>query len=252
MKVEKISSHRQGMRDELSRRKDFSYQGRRSNQKFIIYPSSLLSQGLIAAWWLGLQGTAVALATTPLTPSPSFLTAESSNSPPSSKCPADVETLTPLMLKDLPSYANRVLQRSRRSTRTSSSNSYVLVAGRPEFEPLTLGPGQYTPPASTTDLEPPKQVFFTTLERQYQKGKASYMQLYHWLFLTQTTDGWRVATMFSRIGSSSGRPPTPPLESSRGVVGQAVSNWLRDCRAGAIRNSPSPRRNPGAGNIEKK
>lgn len=250
--MEKISGHRQGIRDELAREKNFPYQRRHSNQKFIIYPSSLLSQGLIVAYWLGLQGTAVALAATPLASSPSFLTAESAKPPPASKCPADVETLTPLMLKDLPSYANRVMQRSRRSTRTSSTYSYVILAGRPEFEPLTLGPGQYTPPASTTDLEPPKQVFFTTLERQYQKGKASYTQLYHWLFLTQTTDGWRVATMFSRIGSSSGRPPTPPLESSRGVVGQAVSNWLRDCRAGAIRNSPSPRRNPGPGNIEKK
>src|SRR5919199_3390038 len=209
---------------------------------------------LLVACWLGLQGTASLPANRtphPLIPSPPLLTAESSPPPPSSKCPADVEKLTSLMLKDLPSYANRVMQRTRRSTRTSSSSSYVVVAGRQEFEPLTLGPGQYTPPASTTDLEPPKQVFFTTLERQYLGGKASYMQLYHWLFLAQTRDGWRVAMMYSRFGSSSGRPPTPPQESSRGIVGQAVSNWLRDCRAGAIRGSSSPRRNPGAGNLQK-
>lgn len=145
------------------------------------------------------------------------------------------------MLKDLPSYANRVMQRSRRLSRTTGSMSYVLVAGQPEFEPLTLGPGEYTPPTTATDLEPPKQVFFTTLERQYRDRKASYLQLYHWLFLTQTTEGWRVAMMFSRIGSSSERPPTPPLESSKGVVGQAVKVWLRDCRAGAIRGSSPPK-----------
>ena len=215
---------------------------------------NLASMKLMMIGWLGIQGTATALPAKSLPPSPSppLFTAQSPVSPPSSKCPGDVETLTSLMLKDLPSYANRVLQRSRRSLRRPASASSVLVAGRPEFEPLTLGPGPYTPPASAIDLEPPQQVFFTTLERQYRGGKASYMQLYHWLFLTQTPQGWRVATMFSRIGSSSGRPPTPPQESSKGVVGQAVSIWLRDCRAGAIRNSSSPRRNPGAGNIEKR
>jgi hypothetical protein len=155
----------------------------------------------------------------------------------SSKCPADVETLTSLLLRDLPSYATRVLRRSRRPTGTSGNLTYVVLAGRPEFEPLTLGPGQYTSPALAADLEPPKQVFLTTLERQYRGNKASYLQLYHWLFLAKTTDGWRLAMMFSRIGSSSGRILTPPEESSNGVVGQAVSIWLRDCRAGAIRGA---------------
>lgn len=198
---------------------------RRSMNRF---PSNL---GFLVACYLGIQGTTTVL------PAQATPRIASLSSPPSSKCPGDVETLASLMLKDLPSYANRVMQRSRRSVKTPSSGSSVLVAGRPEFEPLTLGPGPYTPPASAVDLEPPQQVFFTTLERQYRGGKASYMQLYHWLFLTQTPEGWRVATMFSRIGSSSERPPTPPQESSKGVVGQAVNIWLRDCRAGAIRQS---------------
>lgn len=220
----------------------------------LVYGSSFFRQWLIVACWLGIQGTTTALPIQRLSPSSSLpvLIAESSIPPSSSKCPADVEALTLLMLKDLPSYANRVIQRSRRSIKTTSTSSQVLMAGHPEFKPLNLGPGQYTPPGSTTELESPKQVFFTTLERQYRGGKASYIQLYHWLFLTQTTDGWRVATMFSRIGSSSGRPPTPPQESSRGIMGQAVSNWLRDCRAGAIRSSPSLRRNSGARTLEKK
>ena len=153
-------------------------------------------------------------------------------------CPADVETLTSQLIRDLPSYANRVIQRSRRLNRTVDSFSYVLVAGKPEFVPLSLGPGQYSSAASVADVEPPKQVFITTLERQYLGGKAIESQHYHWLFLTQTPSGWRLALMFSRIGSSSpGRPPTPPRESSKGVIGQAVTIWLRDCRAGAIRPS---------------
>ena len=151
-------------------------------------------------------------------------------------CPPDVETLTSQLIRDLPSYANRVIQRSRRLNRTVDSFSYVLVAGKPEFAPLSLGPGQYSSAASVADVEPPKQVFITTLERQYLRGKAIESQHYHWLFLTQTPSGWRLALMFSRIGSSSpGRSPTPPRESSKGVIGQAVTIWLRDCRAGAIR-----------------
>ncbi|NEQ25417.1 MAG: hypothetical protein F6K28_41395, partial [Microcoleus sp. SIO2G3] len=47
----------------------------------------------------------------------------------SSTCPADVNTLTSQLLKDLPSYANRVIQRARRLNRTVDSYSYVLVAG---------------------------------------------------------------------------------------------------------------------------
>ena len=153
-------------------------------------------------------------------------------------CPADVETLTSQLIRDLPSYANRVIQRARRLNRTVDSFSYVLVAGKPEFAPLSLGPGQYSSAASVADVEPPKQVFITTLERQYLGGKAIESQHYHWLFLTQTPSGWRLALMFSRIGSSSpGRSPTPPRESSKGIIGQAVTIWLRDCRAGAIRPS---------------
>ncbi len=155
----------------------------------------------------------------------------------SSTCPADVNTLTSQLLKDLPSYANRVIQRARRLDRTVDSFSYVLVAGNPEFEPLSLGPGEYTSSAPDTDSEP-EQVFLTTLERQYRDGRAFYREHYHWLFLTQTPDGWRLALIFSRIGSASeGRPPTPPRESSNGVVGQAVNLWLRDCRMGTLRSS---------------
>lgn len=146
-------------------------------------------------------------------------------------CPDDLESLTAMLLRDLPSYANRVSQRARNRERSLDVFGYVLLAGRPEFEPLSLGPGGYTP----TALEDgPDQVFFTTLERQYVAGEAVQFQHYHWLFLTQTESGWRFVLMLSQIGSPPDEPPSPPTDTSNGVIGRAIQTWLRDCRAGDI------------------
>ena len=140
----------------------------------------------------------------------------------------DIETLTAKLLQDLPSYANRISQSSRLSI-TNDLYSYVLVAGRPEFAPLTLGPGIYSPSDSATGTQ---QVFITTLERQYTAGKPVELQQYHWLFLTQNASGWQLTMMFSRIGTyPAGRPPTPPRDTSNGVMAQAIRAWLRDCAA---------------------
>ena len=147
----------------------------------------------------------------------------------------DVETLTPQLLKDLPSYANRVSQRLRRPNRTFDIYTYVLLVGRPEFAPLTLGPGEYLP-SEPAALDETTQVFITTLERQYTDGKPVELQEYHWLFLTKTDSGWRLAMMFSRTGTyPSKQPPTRPRDSSNGVIAQAVRTWLRDCQAGSVR-----------------
>ena len=143
-------------------------------------------------------------------------------------CPAQVEPLTALLLRDLPSYANRVITRSSRSA--IGSMNFILMAGRPEFEPLPLKPGADS--SESSDLH---QVFLTTLERQNVAGKPFDLQQFHWLFLAKTQSGWRLALSFTRTGSPTGQPPTPPRESSQGIVGQAVQTWLRDCNAGAIR-----------------
>ncbi|MGB5970458.1 MAG: hypothetical protein WBG70_19250 [Spirulinaceae cyanobacterium] len=164
-----------------------------------------------------------------------FLPANAQNS--SYSCPEDVEILTEKMLIDLPHYANRVIQRARRLEREVDLYSYVLLAGKPEFEPLELTPNQYSSvPPIEEQLEPPEQIFFTTLERQYINNKVEKRQNYHWLFLSQTEEGWRMSMVFSRFGSNlEKRPPTPPRETSDSVIGQAVSLWLRDCRAGVIK-----------------
>ena len=151
-----------------------------------------------------------------------------------STCPADLKALTDLLVQDLPSYANRVIQRAAILPESAEIDTYVIVAGQPEFEPLSLGPGQYSD--STTDPEP-AQVFFTTLERQYLDNRVFITQNYHWLFLTQTDEGWRMALLYTRLGSPSNTPPRPPLETSDSIIGQAVRLWLRDCQAGTLRRT---------------
>lgn len=151
---------------------------------------------------------------------------------PSIACPADLPTLTTLLLRDLPSYANRVAQRSFTGLDVAATRpGYVLLAGRPEFEPLSLGPGEYLP---TTESEP-QQVFFTTLERQYVGDRSIHIQHYHWIFLAQASDGWRLVTMRSQIGDlPANQPPTPPQDTSEGAIAQAIRLWLRDCRQRSI------------------
>ncbi len=163
-------------------------------------------------------------------------------------CPTTAEALTELLIRDIPNYTNRVLQRTVAAIPTSEPNvqelgsllrrepyrpSYVLIAGRPELEPVDLN--EY---AFTTEPEsggPLTQLFFTTLSRQYSGLNVNEVQEYHWLFLSQAYDGWRLAFMFSAVDDvETVRSPTPPRENSEGSVGQAVQLWLRDCRAGAI------------------
>lgn len=166
-----------------------------------------------------------------------YLPANAQKQPVSSCAKQDIETLTTQLLKDLPSYTNRVTQRSRRLQRAVDIYSYVLLAGKPEFAPLSLGPGVYAPtePNSSQELQ---QVFITTLERQYTAGKLVQLQQYHWLFFTRTNSGWRLAFSFSRTGNyPNTQPPTPPRESSNGAIAQAVRIWLRDCQAGTLRSN---------------
>lgn len=148
-----------------------------------------------------------------------------------SGCPVELEPLMERLIEDLPGYANRVMQRNRnRGDYFPPSN--VILAGIPEFEPLPLSPSKPIP-------EDPRQVFITTLERTYGRNNQVWeIQHFHWLFLTKTQDGWRLALMFSSIdGARDERPPSPPRENGQGAIAQAIRNWLRDCRAA---KEPSP------------
>lgn len=144
----------------------------------------------------------------------------------------DLETLMTNLLRDLPGYANRVSQRSRRLSRTTQTYSYMLTAGKPEFSPLPtnfLGDGGSR--SKKSQDKNVKQVFFTTLERKYFQKKPIHSQQFHRLFLTKTKDGWHMVMMFTQTASyPKSKPPTPPRDSSNSVVGQAIKTWLRDCR----------------------
>ncbi|MBD2777198.1 hypothetical protein [Iningainema tapete] len=149
----------------------------------------------------------------------------------------NIETLTTQLLRDLPSYANRATQRGRRLRRAGAGAdiySYMLVAGRPEFAPLPLNPSGYSSNIPTTS-DQIEQVFFTTLERQYIKGKPVQLQQFHWLFLTKTNNGWQMVMMYSQTGYfPANKPPTPPRDSSNGDIAQGIQFWLRDCQAGSL------------------
>jgi hypothetical protein len=148
----------------------------------------------------------------------------------------NLDTLTTYLLRDLPSYTNRVTQRARRRSRSAEVYSYMLVAGRPEFTPLPLNPGIYSADASQSAELGVDQVFFTTLSRQYIRGQAVELQEFHRLLFTKTQSSWRLVMMFTQTGSSpKQQPPSPPRDSSKSTVAQAINIWLRDCRAGTVR-----------------
>lgn len=145
-------------------------------------------------------------------------------------------TLITFLLRDLPSYANRATQRGRRLRRSSDIYSYMLIAGRPEFQPLPLKVDGSNTDGQKTTASDVEQVFFTTLERQYIDKKAVELEEFHWLLLTKTGNDWRFVMMFSQIGTYPlQQPPSPPRDSSNGSVAQGIKAWLRDCQAGSVR-----------------
>lgn len=141
-------------------------------------------------------------------------------------------TLTPQLMRDLPNYANRAIQRSRRLSRSVDIFSYVLVAGKPEFKPLPLKPGE-DPAVESKGVN---QIFFTTLERQYLNQRATLLQEFHRLLLTKTPDGWSLVMMFTQTGAyPQNQVVSPPRDSTNSAIAQGIKDWLRDCDAGSIK-----------------
>lgn len=163
--------------------------------------------------------------------------AHQSNAPvfirPDATCPTELDALISLLLRDLPSYANRVSQRAyiEDFRITEDIPGTIILAGRPEYQPIELPAREYT----AAEADATSQVFFTTLERQYASDEIVDLQHYYWLFLTQTETGWRFVLLFSSLGEDpAGQPPTPPKDATQGVVARAIRLWLRDCQAGSI------------------
>ncbi|QLE59559.1 hypothetical protein FD725_27230 [Nostoc sp. TCL26-01] len=152
-------------------------------------------------------------------------------------CPEqNLELLTTRLLRDLPSYSNRASQRARRLRRSSDIYSYMLVAGKPEFQPLPLNLDSSEIERQKSAGSEVQQVFFTTLARQYLDGKVLELQEFHWLLLTKTQRGWDLVMMFTQTGAyPQKQPPSPPRDSSNGIVAQGIKTWLRDCQTGNVR-----------------
>lgn len=155
---------------------------------------------------------------------------------PKYQCPTDIRDLTAALIRDLPSYANRVIVRNKRRQDLSTAGS-VILAGRAEFEPLPVQPGPTQPGESAPSPDGSlQQVFLTTLERQNSPTQIVEFQQFHWLFFVQTRYGWQLSQSFTRTSSyPAGKVITPPRESSQAPIAQAIQIWLRDCNARAIR-----------------
>jgi hypothetical protein len=148
-------------------------------------------------------------------------------------CPVKLGSLADLLVRDLPSYANRLIQQRRR--RTDPLYSSLVTASVPELQPIGIVSREYPP---NFPQAAPSQVFITTLENQYTGNRSTQLQQFHWLFLAQTRQGWRLANIYTRTGGFplANKLITPPIESSRTIVGEAVAIWLNDCYLGKIRN----------------
>ncbi|MFN4788458.1 MAG: hypothetical protein ACK5EU_17505 [Pseudanabaena sp.] len=121
-------------------------------------------------------------------------------------CPADFPNLSKSLAKDLPDYLNRTYIRLRLKRE-------VMTISQPDLEPLPLAPDQ---PRDRL----PQQIFFSILERQ--TGKVETSQRAYWLFVVQTSHGWRLAMAFMRIGQA------PPVDVSDAAIADATNKWLRD------------------------
>jgi hypothetical protein len=147
-------------------------------------------------------------------------------------CPVKLPNLTDLLVRDLPSYGNRIIQQRRK--RTDLVYSSILTASVPELQPIEILSREY--PSQFPQVAP-TQVFISTLENQYTGIRSTQIQQFHWLFLVQTRQGWRLANIYSRTGGFplANTSISPPIESSRTIVGEAIRIWLNDCYVGKLR-----------------
>lgn len=134
----------------------------------------------------------------------------------------NLEILVADLILDLPGYVNREIQRTRQPNEDYLKRN-IIIAGRPEFEPLPI---DYTPFLQ----EDIKQVFVTTLERQYRESIVIEVQRFHWLFLRENeTKKWELVNMFSIEESLPENLPFQPEDSSNGVFARGIRVWLEGC-----------------------
>jgi hypothetical protein len=148
-------------------------------------------------------------------------------------CPEKLDSLTNILVRDLPSYANRIFQQRRK--RTDQLYSSIVTASIPDLQPIEIVSREY--PARFPQAAP-VQLFVSTLERQYTGIQSAQLQQFHWIFLAKTRFGWRLVNIYSRTSGlpSANTPITPPIESSKTIVGEAIRMWLKDCDLGKVKS----------------
>jgi hypothetical protein len=149
---------------------------------------------------------------------------------PKAACPVEVEPLATALLKDLPSYVNRVSHQRE----GSQSRHYAIAASQPNFQPLPIVVSSKTIDPKHNGLH---QIFFTMLERQYQTPDKVDYQNHHWLFLAYSPQtGWQLAMLYSRLEPYPDRQAVPSAmrETSQEATGKAIRQWLRDCQARSV------------------
>ena len=135
-------------------------------------------------------------------------------------CSQPLATLIPPLLTDLPSYTNRVTQRAQMFDLEIPLDTYILIAGNADFDPLPLSQQQWQPTVKDTT----QQVFFTTLEREYTDQRAIERQNFYWAFFVQTQRGWQLALLYQQLGGESPQNPTAPRrDASTGGIAQGLS-----------------------------
>ncbi|AUC59805.1 hypothetical protein AA637_01000 [Cyanobacterium sp. HL-69] len=145
------------------------------------------------------------------------------------QCRADINHLGDKLVNEIGDYGNRIIQKTRRGGANSPIMPiYIVTVGQVEFEELPLSEKSY----GANNSSHIEQIFFTTRERQYLSDtRLEETNNYHWLLLTSTDRGWDMVMLLTRFGEVGDNGLVSPIvDTTSGVVGEAVRLWLRDCQ----------------------
>lgn len=148
-------------------------------------------------------------------------------------CNEGWENFTQSLTKNIADYGNRIIQSSRIYPNLDKFlPTYIVTATIPDTQPLPFN-SFASQDFKTSEKQEIKQLFFTTLERQYSHhNRILEAQNFHWLIFTFTPQGWQLVkamTIFGYPQSQGNFLLSPPRDTTNGIIGQAVNLWLRDC-----------------------
>jgi hypothetical protein len=139
-------------------------------------------------------------------------------------CLMTVDALINPLVQALPSYTNRVLQRSP-EVGLGEKSGYVISATGLTQAPFVLN-------TELIDQNNLSSIYLVTRERRYRNQKVFNVKRYHWLFLRHTPHGWEVVKLFSQSGPYPGYKLFPePMDTTKGAMAEAIRLWLRDCQS---------------------